>query len=716
LRPGPLCDNHPTDAPRAMTSRERQRRRNRRRSDPARAVLLVIVAAVVVCGLALGAGALYVSAVASDIPALNKIPVKQQTSSVIYAGNGEELGIVGGDSIRVPISRSEMPRILKEATVAIEDQRFYQTGAIDLPSIFRAALADLVTGKTVQGGSTIAMQLANNLYLGDAQTFERKVKEAVIAERLSQRMSKAEILADYLNTVPYGTVGGQTAYGVQAAARMFFNEPAAKLTLVQAALLAGLPQAPSQYNPFEYPVAARNRRNQVLAKLAQLGYVSDRVARAAEGAQLGTRHSTYYQQRKYPYFFNFIVSQLAKRYGKKVVEEGGLKIYTTLNPHVQYLAESAIRQVLVDPGDPASAEVVEDPHDGRILGMAQSGSYANNQLNYATQILRQPGSTFKAIVLAEALSRGIDPFTTLYLSHTLEAGWLPGYPTYTVMIDGGGSLDAPLDIEEALVASDNTVFAQLAADLGESSVTAMAHRLGVTTYLHSYPAEALGGLTRGVSPLEMANVYSTIADGGWRNKQISITKVVFPNGRVDRSWGRPKRTKVLSSAAASVETQILHDNVIGGTATQSAITCPSAAKTGTTSNLVDAWLDGFTPNYTAVVWMGYPQADIPMDDVQGQAQYGGDLPADIWHDTMDTLAVPPCAPWRSAPAMTYVPFSGTYQQAGFASYVAPKKKTHHPAAPNGAGGTPTTTTTPPATTTPTTTVPGATAPSPTGAT
>jgi penicillin-binding protein 1A len=707
-----------------MSTRERQRRRRKRRSDPARLVLILAIAATVALGLVLTIGVLYVSAVASNIPPLSKLkPVRQETSSTVYAANGEELGIVEGDSVRVPILSSQMPRILKEATVAIEDQRFYQTGAIDLPSIIRAALADLLTGRTVQGGSTIAMQLADNLYLGHQQTFERKVKEAVIAERLSGKLSKREILTDYLNTVPYGTVGGQTAYGVQAAARMFFDEPASKLTLVEAALLAGLPQAPSQYNPFIDPTAARDRRNEVLAKLAQLGWVGEGQARAAEMAPLEVHHSTYFQQRKYPYFFNYIVSLLKKRYGANVVEEGGLKVYTTLDTHVQYLAQSAIKNVLVDPGDPAAAEVVEDPHNGHILAMAQTGSYPANEINYATQILRQPGSTFKGIVLADALSRGIDPFTTEYLSHTLLAGWLPGYPTYTVSIDGGGSLDAPLNIEEALVASDNTVFAQLAADLGERTVTAMAYKLGVTTHLDSYPAEALGGLTYGVSPFEMANVYSTLADGGWRNKQISITKVVFPNGRVDRHWGKVKRTKVYSSAADAVEQQILEENVIEGTATQSAIGCTSAAKTGTTSNLVDAWLDGFTPNYTAVVWMGYPEGDIPMDDVQGEPQYGGDLPADIWHDTMETLATPPCASFPTAPPMTYVPFTGTFQQAGFATYVAPTPKHHHHRSGGGGTVSPTTppvttpapTTAPPATTTPVTTPP-ATAPPATGAT
>jgi penicillin-binding protein 1A len=664
-------------------------------------VLALVIALVAALVVLLGVAVVYVSAVASRIPPLSKLkPITQQTSSTIYAANGQPLGVIDSDSIRTPIAAAQMPRVLKQATVAIEDQRFYETGAIDFTSIVRAALADAVTGKTVQGGSTIAMQLARNLYLGDEKTFQRKVKEAVIAERLSESHSKNAILAEYLNTVPYGAVGGQEAYGVQAASRIFFDEPASKLTLAQAALLAGLPQAPSQYNPFDDPGAATTRRNEVLRKMAQLGDISAATARAAQAAPLGVKHSDYYQTRKDNYFFNFISQQLIAKYGANTVEKGGLKIYTTLEPRLQKLAKGAIDSVLDEPGDPAAAEVIEDPHNGHILAMAQSGSYSpTQQFNYATQGLRQPGSTFKAIVLADALSRGIDPFTTTYLSHTLEPGWLPGYPNYMVTIDGGGNLDAPLDLEQALVASDNTVFAQLAADLGERSVTAMAYRLGVTTHLDSYPAEALGGLTYGVSPLEMANVYSTLADGGSRNKQISITKVVFPDGGgTDTTWGTPKRTAVLSPAADAVETEILQDNVLGGTATQSAISCPSAAKTGTTSNLVDAWLDGYTPNYTAVVWMGYPNADVSMDDVHGQAQYGGDLPADIWHDTMETVAVPPCTPFPSGTDMSYVPFEGHFQELGLSEYstgpsgptgVTGPRRVHHHHHTGGTGVPPT---------------------------
>jgi penicillin-binding protein 1A len=306
-----------------------------------------------------------------------------------------------------------------------------------------------------------------------------------------------------------------------------------------------------------------------------------------------------------------------------------------------------------------------------------------------------------------------------------------------VTIDGGGNLDEPLNLDTALVESDNTVFAQLAADLGETSVTQMAYEMGVLPgTLHSYPAEALGGLTRGVSPLEMANVYSTIADGGWRNKQITIRKVVFPSGRVDSSWGTPQRTKVLSTAATTVETEILQHNVQYGTATGSAISCPTAAKTGTTSGLVDAWLDGFTPNRATVVWMGYPKANISMTDVHGQAQFGGLLPADIWHDFMSAVVTPPCTPLPdpAADPMTYVPFTGQFEESGLRSYVPPKSTGpsgatgasgtggataprggahHHAVTTTPASTTPATTT--PATTTPATTTPPATTPAGPGA-
>jgi len=699
-----------------MTASERQRRRKTRRKDPARLVLILGGALFGALAVILVAGVVVVAAIAQKVPPINKlVPNTAGQASLVYAADGSQIGLIKSTILRTPVASSQMPPALREATVAIEDQRFYQHGAIDYLSLARAAITDLTSGKTLQGGSTITMQLVKNLYLGDARTFSLKVKEAVIAERLEKSHSKLWILKTYLNTVPYGTVNGQTAEGVDAASWVFFDHPAAADSLAQSALLAGLPQAPSDYNPFIHPGAARARRNTVLEKMANQGYIGVAEAAAAERAPLGLRANNHYDNFTDNYFLDFVKQELIDHYGAARIASGDLRVYTTINPRLQTLAKSSIDGVLNLPGDPSAALVSENPANGYVDAMAQSGSYAQSQFNLATQAHRQPGSTFKAIVLADALAHGIDPFTTEYLSHTLPAGWLPGYPTYSVTIDGGGNLDAPLNLDEALVASDNTVFAQLAADLTESSVTDMAYKLGVTSHLDSLAAEALGGLTYGVTPLEMANVYSTIDDGGWHNKQITITKVVFPDGHVDSSWGTPRREKVLSTAAAAVETEILQHNVEGGTATRSAIACPSAAKTGTTSGLVDAWLDGFTPTRATVVWMGYPKANISMNDVHGQAQFGGDLPADIWHDFMSQAIAPPCAQFTplAADPMTYLPFTGVYELRGKAAYVPPKSTGATGSSGAGLGGrgtggaaAPTTGAKPPATTTPATSNPG----------
>ena len=298
--------------------------------------------------------------------------------------------------------------------------------------------------------------------------------------------------------------------------------------------------------------------------------------------------------------------------------------------------------------------------------MAESESYEQSQYNLAADGHRQPGSTFKAIDLADALSRGIDPNSTYYLSHTLEPGWLPTYPTYEVKTFEGTSLNKSINLVNATLTSDNTVYAQLAADLGENTITEMAYKMGVKTHLSSYPAEALGGLTLGVTPLEMADVYATLADGGYRNSPIAITKVVFPDGHVDSSWGVPHRMKVLSEGVTAEETSILHENVESGTATHSAIDCPTAAKTGTTSELVDAWLDGYTPHYSTVVWMGYPNKRVSMTDVHGEPQQGGYLPAEIWHDYMAAVTEgQTCLPFSEPKEpISYQPFFGHYASTG----------------------------------------------------
>jgi penicillin-binding protein 1A len=646
----------------------RQARRRRRRNGGTKFLLVaggtlfsaVLIAAISAVG--------YIAHVVHTTPSLSSLhAIVGGGTSQVFAADGTRLGFIQSDELRTPAGWSEIPSNLRNATVAIEDQRFYKDDGIDVTGIFRAAIKDLGRGQALQGASTITMQLVRNLYLGgDEHTLKQKITEAKLAIEYNEHHSKRSILSSYLNDVTYGTVGGQTMIGVQAASHIFFDKPVSQLDLEQSALLAGLPQAPSQYNPFISPGAARERRNEVLAKMAELHYVTPAEASAAEKAPLETRHGNYYSERKEDFFFEYVHDLLVNRYGKKTVEGGGLKVYTTIDLRMQYLARKAISEILNQPEDPASAVVTINPHTGAIEAMAESESYEKSQYNLAAEGHRQPGSTFKAIDLADALSRGVNPNSTYYLSHTLTPGWLPGYPSYEVKTFEGTSLNKSINLVQATLASDNTVYAQLAADLGEETITQMAYKMGVKTHLSSFPAEALGGLTLGVTPLEMADVYATLADGGWRNAPIAITKVAFPDGHVDSNWGQPHRTKVLSEGVTAEETNILHQNVASGTATRSAINCPTAAKTGTTSELVDAWLDGYTPNYSTVVWMGYPNTRVSMTDVHGEPQQGGYLPAEIWHAYMAAVTEGQSCTEFPQPKepISYQPFYGKYASTG----------------------------------------------------
>jgi penicillin-binding protein 1A len=650
------------------------RRRRHNRAGATRVLLIgggVLTAALVIGALA-AVG--YVLSVAHSAQSLaSRRPLLAGGSSQVFAANGQPLGFIQADELRTPVAWGEIPASLRDGTVAIEDQRFYKHKGVDFEAIIRAAIKDITHGATLQGGSTITMQLMRNLYLGsDNHSFKEKIEEAKLALEYEEHHTKKEILTNYLNSVPYGTVGGQTALGVQAASRIFFDKPVSRLNLQQAALLAGLPQAPSQYNPLAYPRSARERRNEVLTKMAQLHYISSQAAASAEAAPLEVKRGYFYSERRENFFFEYVHQQLVERYGARTVALGGLRVYTTINLRMQELARKAIKEVLNEHEDPASAIVTLNPANGYIEAMAESASYGSSQYNLAADGHRQPGSTWKAIDLADALSRGIDPNTTYYDSHYLAAGWLPGYPEYSVKTFGGEQ-SGVINLVQATLKSDNTVYAQLAADLGEETITQMAYKMGVKTHLQSYAAEAIGGLTLGVTPLEMAVVYATLADGGWRNTPIAITKVVFPDGRVDSSWGQPHRVKVLSEAITGEETNILHQNVLGGTAVKSAINCPTAAKTGTTSEFIDAWLDGYNSEYTTIVWMGYPNRRVSMTDVHGEVQQGGALPADIWHAYMGPVTEGhPCgALHTSNSGISYQPFYGKYATTGRAESFEP---------------------------------------------
>ncbi len=640
-----------------MTQRQRRRhRRGRKRSKLA--VALIVVFSVITAAI-LAAGSWVVS-IADEAPNPDTLkPVKKGQNSAIFAGDGSRLGYIQSDQARQPVSIKRIPTDLQYATVAIEDQRFYDHDGVDVEGGLRALVKNIDAGKVVEGGSTITMQLMRNLYISDPKrNIERKIQEAKMALEYEKDHSKQQILQQYLNDASYGTIEGRTAVGVQAAARTYFSKPVWKLTLEQSALLAGLPQAPSEYNPFLNAQGARERRNEVLQKMAQLGYISRQ--RAIEGYQRGLelKRSHQYTNIREPYFFDYVENQMIEDYGVNTVRQGGLKVYTTLDPDYQTAAREAIVAHLPYSTDPAAAVVAIDPKNGDILAMASSGDYSSNQYNLAAQGHRQPGSAFKAFVLTDAINRGVNPYSTYYDSHHLELD-LPEYGHWSVST-AERSYAGNISIAQATVLSDNTVFAQLDLDMGPQSVASMAHRMGITSPLDGIPAEGIGGLRIGVSPLEMADAYATLASGGIHHPAVAIRRVRFPDDRIDRPE-KPQGNRVISAAVAYEVTRILHDNITGGTGTAAYTGCSGqAGKTGTTDDFTDGWFVGYQPNLATAAWVGYPNAAISMTSVHGITVYGGTFPAQIWNSFYSSAGVPCETFTQPSEQVQWSPFVGRF--------------------------------------------------------
>ncbi len=638
------------------------RRRGRRQRGGAGGKLLLVALGVAALLTVAAVGVVsWVLGIAADAPSLAACrPVEKGGNSTLYAADGSKLGVISSEEAHAPVAIDRIPKSLQHATVAIEDQRFYEHGGVDPEGILRAALKDLEAGKAVEGGSTIDQQLVRNLCIAHpARTVERKIVEAKLAIEYAERHSRREILGSYLNTASYGTLDGATAIGAGAAAKVYFSRPVWKLDLAQAALLAGLPQAPTDYNPVLNPRGARERRNAVLAKMAQQGWISPRQARRARRRGLELDLGRGYFAERQPYFFDYVEGKLLEAYGVNTVRKGGLRVYTTLDPRLQAVAAEAMRSALPYPEDPASALVSIDPRSGGIEAMATSTDYAHSKFNLAAQGHRQPGSTFKSFVLTTALKQGIDPYSTYYDSKHLDLN-LPRWGHWEVSTADLGYLGR-INLKQATVASDNTVFAQLDLDVGPRAVKATAKSMGIESPLDGIPAEGIGGLRVGVSPLEMADAYATLAAGGIHRNPVAISKVVFPGGRV----GRPERAeprRVVSAPVAYQVWRLLHDNIVEGTGTAAYTGCPGqGGKTGTTDNFTDAWFAGFQPNLATVVWVGYPQSNaIEMTSVHGQTVYGGTFPAEIWHSLYSGAEVPCEELSEPAQPIGWAPFYGRY--------------------------------------------------------
>ena len=614
--------------------RRRKRKRVERKATRHRAVVLAVAAVFGLLFVVAGAAVTGVATFGSscDLNSLQQVEIGSNT--FIYAADNSRLGVIPAERNRQPVQLSEISSWMPKATVAIEDRRFFEHNGVDAEGIARALWKNVSAGQVVEGGSTITQQLVRNLYIGRERTVERKLKEACLALKLDKARTKNWILATYMNQVYYGNL----AYGIEAAAQTYFSKPARELNLPQAALLAGLPQAPSDYDPFRQEQIATGRRNQVLRALLTEGDIDRAQYDWASSRGLGLKAGKLYKEIREPDFFGYVREQLIAEYGAGTVRSGGLKVYTTIDPRFQRAAQAAIKETLDESGDPAAGVISINPKNGAIRGMtAVIPGNTKNQFNLLSQGRRQSGSTFKTFVLAAAVEKGINPATTSYRSAPFyyrpdpngncEDGswWCP--ETYDKSYTGWTT------IERATLRSDNTVYAQLTLDVTPEAVAEMAEKLGVRSPLEVggavVPSIGLGAMD--VSPLDMASAYATLAAGGIYSEPMAIRKVILPDGEdTGAGWGKPKRKRVISDGVAYTVTRILEQNIDYGTGVGADYGHPAAGKTGTTEEWSDAWFCGYTPRLGTTVWVGYPKAKIPMTSVHGIRVTGGSFPAQIW--------------------------------------------------------------------------------------
>jgi penicillin-binding protein 1A len=580
-----------------------------------------------------------VTAIAGEIPSLDPSRLHNQADGFIYAGDGKRvLAVLRGSQSRIILRSNEIAPVMKQSIVAIEDRRFYEHRGVDLHGIMRAVWADVSHKSVVEGGSTITQQFVKNTYTQDQRSIARKLKEAALAWQLEQRWSKDRILTAYLNTIYFGN----GAYGVEQAAQTYFQHSAApgKLSLAEAALLAGIPSDPTAYDPATNPVAARERRNLVLKQMLDQGDISYRAYVRAANEPLPKRNDIKLPGDQGPaqYFANYVKQQLVDRYGSGRVFGGGLKVETTIDLKLQKMARQSIGKWLTNPTGPTAALVAIDPRDGRVLAMFGGSNFRKSQFNLAVQGERQAGSSFKPFVLATALKEGVAPSTT--------------FVSKPVTINAGGKLWdvhnyegeylGPITVQQAIAYSDNAVFAQLTKLVGPSNIAQTAKSLGIKSRLQPYFSIGLGA--QGVNPLEMARAFSAFANTGRRidgrafgNAPRVITRVANAKNRTVDDNSAVARQELSPTDAAIIDS--LLQNVIRygtGKAAKLADGRPIAGKTGTTENYGDAWFVGFTPQLAVAVWVGYPNAVRPMTtEFHGQPVAGGTYPALIWKSFME---------------------------------------------------------------------------------
>jgi penicillin-binding protein 1A len=575
--------------------------------------------------LLFGAGTIagIVAAYSRNLPDISRMADYQPASSTrIFARDGTLLASVYKENrVWVPLSR--IPPVMQQAVIANEDHNFYSHHGVDFGGIARAAWADL-THQEFQGASTITQQLARKLFLNDQVSLSRKIQEALLAMEIERYYTKDEILERYLNMVYLGS----GAYGVDAAARTYFGESVEKLTLPQAALIAGVIAAPSDYSPFVNLALARDRQHHVLDRMADSGFITQAQADNAKNASLGltTQRAPGLQGYLYPYYTTYVIAQLDKLFGTQAVEEGGLQVYTALDRGMQQDAEAAVKAGLAEAGAEGinaheAALVAIRPSTGEILAMVGgSGFSLANQFNRAWQAHRQPGSSFKLYVYTAAIDSGIPPNTIMDDS---PVGYPMGDGTTWYPRNDDGRFMGAITLRTALAQSRNVVAVKLADRVGLDKIIDYAHRMGVTAPLEANLSLALGSSV--VSPLDQAAGYATIANQGVHIDPSALRVVRDSLGNVVLDDEYPQAQDVVSAGTAYIVTTMLEDVINHGTGYPNAVIGrPAAGKTGTTSDFRDAWFVGFTPDLVTAVWLGND------DYSRMNESYGGNIPARIW--------------------------------------------------------------------------------------
>ena len=580
---------------------------------------------------------------------LEDIPRRQLAqTSFVYAADDSVITQLHAVEDRVVLPTSQIPTWIRDAAVAIEDRRFYLHHGIDGRAILRASYVNVRDGTIEEGGSTITQQLVKNLYTGTDRTISRKLSEAMLAWQLEDRMSKEEILTRYLNTVYFG----KGAYGVQAAARTFFDIDARKLDLSQSALLAGLITSPGHFDPYEYPRRALGRRRVVLRLMDEFGMITPAQRRHASKQPIHLHHVPALGRYDYPYFVDYLKEWFLSNpaFGEtredryRLLFTGGLRIHTTLQPVVQAAAQRAVDSVLSYPGDPSAAVTVLDPRKGFVVAMVggDQRDYWRNRnvgrVNLATAAGgtgRQSGSAFKPFALMAALENGISASEMFSAPSSLEIPLEDGGVWDVTNAEGAGY--GSMTLRSATVHSVNTVYAQVIDRLGPKTVVDVADRMGLRCCrrvsnprrpLKPYLSAVLG--TNEVNTLEMASAYGTLATGGLRVRPVPVSRITDARGTL--VWEAdiaPQR--VLDPQLTSVENGILNEAVLYGTGTAANIGRPQIGKTGTAMDHSDAWFVGAIPQLVASVWVGFPQGQVRMEPPRTRITvYGGTWPAQIW--------------------------------------------------------------------------------------